>query len=110
MLFLDFVPDKGTLRISILMNDVNNQLANYLRTLRGEKSLYQVEKEMGFSRSLLRRYEVGERTPEDSTLKRLAQYYGVEYSDLKFRQFDDLYPAHSENKALIQRWIASQSD
>lgn len=87
------------------MTNVNSHLSTFLRRLRGEASLYQVEQDMGISRSLLRRYEIGERIPEDTTLKKLASYYGVEFSELKFKQFDDMYPENSVNRKLIQKWV-----
>ena len=88
------------------MNVVNSHLADYLKTLRGKKSLYQIEKDIGFSRSLLRRYELGERVPEDATLQKLAEYYGVPFGELKMKHFEDLYPEHSVNRQLLRDWLA----
>lgn len=66
--------------------------------------------DIGFSHSLLRRYDLGERTPEDATLHKLARYYRVEFVALKFKQFDDWYPPQSENRLLISQWLTEQGD
>ncbi len=55
-----------------------------LRSLRGEKSIDQVAKDTGISRSALNMYELGERMPRDLKKIILAEYYGKSVSDIFF--------------------------
>jgi transcriptional regulator with XRE-family HTH domain len=106
---LRIVPVSGTFfTVPILMKNVNKHLSEKLRELRGERSLYQVGQELNFSRSLLSRYEKGEQTPEDTTLKRLAEYYAVSYEELKKPYFEDLYPKGSEARQVLEAWLKEQ--
>lgn len=90
------------------MLDVNKKLALRLRELRGEKTLYQVQQDTRISRSLLRRYEIGERTPEDEMLSRLANYYGVSYEELKMLYFEDIYPLASKVREVLFQWVKQE--
>ena len=55
------------------------KLSEHLLMLRHEKGLKQEDaaKEMGIAYRSYRRYEVGEREPDASTLVRMADFYGV---------------------------------
>lgn len=55
-----------------------------LRSLRGKKSIDQVAKDTGISRSALNMYELGERMPRDLKKIILAEYYGKSVSDIFF--------------------------
>lgn len=66
-----------------------NELGNYLRELRGKKSLRDVTKETGVSHAYLSTLEKGcdprtgkPRKPATDVLKKLADYYGAQYFDL----------------------------
>lgn len=87
------------------MNPVKNTLGQKLKSLRGERSLYQIEKESGIARSLLRRYEVGTLIPESDMLKRLAAFYGQSFQDFKILCFEDLYPEGSEDRQILRYWL-----
>lgn len=57
-----------------------------LRQLRGEKSREKVAKDNSISVSAICMYENGRRVPRDEIKIRLANYYGVEVSDIFFNQ------------------------
>jgi transcriptional regulator with XRE-family HTH domain len=87
------------------MHNVNSRLSRKLKELRGKRSLYQVEQESGISRSLIRRYEAGEHTPEDAMLKRIAGYYEVGFRILRKLQLEDEFPSGSEKRQILLEWI-----
>ena len=55
-----------------------------IRELRGEKTLEQVSKDTGISRSALNMYELGERIPRDLRKVILANYFGKSVSEIFF--------------------------
>ena len=52
-------------------------IAKRLIELRGEKTQFEVAKEVGISLSALAMYETGNRTPRDEIKIKLAKYYGI---------------------------------
>lgn len=52
-------------------------IAKRLIELRGEKTQFEVAKEVGVSLSALAMYETGNRTPRDEIKIKLAKYYGI---------------------------------
>jgi transcriptional regulator with XRE-family HTH domain len=86
------------------MCGVKSKLGNKLRTLRGERTLYQVANAIGINRRQLQRYEEG-RLPEDEPLEKIADYYQVQFADLKELYFEDLYPEGERNREVLKKWI-----
>jgi transcriptional regulator with XRE-family HTH domain len=80
-------------------------LAARLRELRGLKSLYAVEHDSGISRGNLLRYEKGVQIPENDALQRLADYYQIEFLELKKLWVADLFPIDSLNRQALDAWL-----
>ena len=59
-------------------------IAKRLIELRGEKTHFEVAKEVGISLSALAMYETGNRTPRDEIKIKLAKYYGITVESLFF--------------------------
>ena len=59
-------------------------IAKRLIELRGEKTQFEVAKEVGISLSALAMYETGNRTPRDEIKIKLAKYYGITVESLFF--------------------------
>ena len=59
-------------------------IAKRLIELRGEKTQFEVAKEVGVSLSSLAMYETGNRTPRDEIKIKLAKYYGITVESLFF--------------------------
>lgn len=49
---------------------------------RGERSIAQVAREVGVARESLAAYEGGVRKPQEKTMRKLAEYYGVRADEL----------------------------
>ena len=69
-----------------MSNTATNQnvVGRKLKTLRGNKSLEQVAKDTGISRSALNMYELGKRIPRDMKKIILAEYYGKSVEEIFF--------------------------
>lgn len=89
------------------MKPVKSKVAQRLIELRGEQSIYEVAKSVGIRRSVLQRYEAGERVPEDKNLDLLAAYYEVDFDELKVLVFEDLFPKQSRDRQVLKRWVQS---
>ena len=89
------------------MEDVNSKLARKLRELRGNLPLTQLEKATNIPRSLLYRFEKGTRTPHNIALHKLAEFYKLNFIDLKILHFEDLYPPGSEDRESLITWFKS---
>lgn len=76
-------------------------LGSRLKELRGEKTLYQVGKACNLIPNDVSRYEKGERTPTPAVLKRLAEYFETEYSELRQLYYEDTINTPEEEKALL---------
>ena len=88
------------------MADVNTSLlAQKLRELRGAKSLYLVQQEMGVDRGSLRKYETGRLLPEKAMLEKLATYYQIDFASLLKLILADQYPEHSLERAIVIEWV-----
>ena len=87
------------------MASVKSKLASKLVELRGEKTLYQLAKESGMARSILFRFETGERIPTNNYLEKLAMAYKADISELKILCFEDLYPEGSVDRELLFKWV-----
>ena len=59
-------------------------IAKRLIELRGEKTQFEVAKEVGISLSALAMYEKRNRTPRDEIKIKLAKYYGITVESLFF--------------------------
>ena len=59
-------------------------IAAKLKNLRGEKSMEEVAKAIGISKSAIAMYETGKRIPKDTVKKKLAEYYNYPLADLFF--------------------------
>ena len=86
------------------MKDVKKQLASRLRELRGETTLYEVEKKTGVSRINLSRYEKGQHLPTEAVLKKLAKYYDVPYEVLRVLYYEDFYSTNLEERSIVLKW------
>ena len=62
-------------------------IAKRLIELRGEKTQFEVAKEVGVSLSALAMYETGNRTPRDEIKIKLAKYYGITVESLFFSPY-----------------------
>jgi|GEM_PF-2033181 len=87
------------------MASVKSKLASKLVELRGEKTLYQLAKESGIARSILFRFETGERIPTNDYLEKLSVAYKVNITELKTLCFEDLYPEGSADRELLFQWV-----
>jgi len=63
-----------------------NIIAARLKKARGEKSITEVAKSCGISRSAMGMYETGRRIPKDEIKKKLAKYYNTSVEALFFAQ------------------------
>lgn len=63
-----------------------NDIAERLRTLRGDKSRAEVAEACGISISALTMYEIGERVPRDEVKTRLAKLYGKTVEEIFFAE------------------------
>ena len=61
-----------------------NSIATKLRNLRGVKTMAEVAKAIGVSKSAMGMYETGRRVPRDDVKKRIAEYYNCPVADLFF--------------------------
>ena len=59
-------------------------IGNRLKALRGDRSLEQIAKDTGISRSALNMYELGERMPRDAKKIILAEYFGKGVEEIFF--------------------------
>lgn len=59
-------------------------IAKKLIKLRGEKTQFEVAKDVGISLSALAMYETGNRVPRDEIKVKLAKYYGTTVESLFF--------------------------
>ena len=80
-------------------------LGSKLRELRGSKSLYAIERDSGISRGNLLRYEKGTQIPENDALKRLADYFQIEFLELKKLWVADQFPEGSLNRQALVAWL-----
>ena len=62
----------------------NAVIAEKLKKLRGKKSMEEVAKAIGVSKSAIAMYESGKRVPKDIVKKKLAEYYNYPVADLFF--------------------------
>ena len=60
------------------------KIAAKLRELRGDKSMEEVARAIGISKSAIAMYETGKRVPKDNVKKKLSEYYKCPVSDLFF--------------------------
>ena len=63
---------------------MSQKVTKRLIELRGEKTQFEVAKEVGISLSALAMYETGNRTPRDEIKIKLAKYYGITVESLFF--------------------------
>lgn len=79
-------------------------LGSLLTTLRGDQSLYEIEKATGIARTILSKYERGVRIPETPALQKLALHYKVPYKQLRKAHLSDLYTDPLEREIIIE-WV-----
>ena len=82
-------------------------LGDTLKELRGNATLYEVGLEIGVDRSIISRYERGVIAPKPPLLKKLAQYYEVDYKWLRSLYYDDTIKAPEEHCILLT-WAANK--
>jgi transcriptional regulator with XRE-family HTH domain len=82
-------------------------LGNKLKELRGDRSLRDVEREIGMDRSDLSKYERGRFVPSSERLQKLADYYDHPYRELRKLYFIDLF-TEPEDHELILEWAAEE--
>lgn len=92
-------------KLTNLMSDVNSPLAQRLRALRGERSLYSVAQAMGLDRRHLKFYEDGRIPQSDEALANIASFYAVPFDELKALAFESEYPAGSPQRDSLIRWV-----
>lgn len=78
-------------------------LADQLRKLRGDKTLYQVQQETGLPRITISRYERGENIPSVANLKKLSHYYGCDYKELRVLYYNDIL-MDEEERLIVTTW------
>lgn len=59
-----------------------NKVGERLRSLRGDRTLDVVAKEIGVTRDAISKYEMGQRVPKDAIKVKLARYYQTTVEDL----------------------------
>lgn len=59
-----------------------NRIGERLVKLRGDRSISEVARALGMSKSSLSRYESGERVPSDARKAIFARFYGVSIQEL----------------------------
>ena len=79
-----------------------SRLGQKLKELRGEQSLYEVEKLSGIQRRQLLRYETGQ-MPTLPILHKLADFYQVPYEDLRKLNLDDIFD-DPEERRIVKAW------
>lgn len=62
------------------------EIGTKLQDLRGNRSILEVSKALGISKSALCMYERGERIPRDTIKIRIANYYGVKVGVIFFNE------------------------
>lgn len=88
------------------MPTVKRKLGEKLLELRGEKSLYEVEKAAKVPRGNLYNYENGKHLPTERVLKQLADFYQFPYRELRKLYFDDYFPEGSEDREILTELLA----
>lgn len=81
-------------------------LGDRLKQLRGEATLYEVGQAIGVDRSIISRYERGVIAPQPPLLKKLAEYYEVEYKRLRTLHYQDSIKEPEEQQILLE-WTIS---
>jgi transcriptional regulator with XRE-family HTH domain len=79
-------------------------LGERLKELRGEKTLYEVERQTGIRRSALNSYEKGDHFPTPKTLEKLAEFYKVPYKELRILHYWDYYMANPTERDIVLAW------
>lgn len=90
------------------MENVNKKLAQRLRELRGERSFVDIEAHTGISRGNLTRYERGLFLPQKKTLKILATFFSVPYSELRALYYEDLFSDDPEELEIVVHWASTK--
>lgn len=83
-------------------------LGERLRELRGELSLMDIARECGLSDVQIMKYEKGQRMPRKETLKKLADLYGVPYSELRKLYYQDVFSSDPEELRIVLDWASER--
>jgi transcriptional regulator with XRE-family HTH domain len=84
-------------------------LGEKLKTLRGETSLYFVGEKSGIDRGTIQRYEKGTQVPTNNSLQKLADFYQVDFYELKKLWVADLFPPNSIERKALKIWLSENS-
>lgn len=79
-----------------------SRLGERLKQLRGEASLYDIEKAITVGRSLLSRYERGIQTPDVEMLHKLANHFRVPYRELRKLYYEDFFSDSTERDIVVE--------
>lgn len=75
-----------------------SRLGAYLEKLRGNLSLFDVQKGTGIHRFAVSKYETGKNIPPPDSMKKLAEFYEISLIELQKRYFEDLFFSSPEQK------------
>lgn len=78
-------------------------LAHRLKLLRGDRSQREVAEALQVTRSAYSMYEIGERTPDEALLVRMADYFGVTTDFLLGRTQDPNWPGAGRGQGHLAR-------
>lgn len=78
-------------------------LGQRLRLLRGDRSQREIAEALKVTRSAYSMYEIGERTPDDALLVRMADYFGVTTDYLLGRTQDPTWPGAGHGQGHLAR-------
>ena len=79
-------------------------LGKKLRELRGNRTAYEVSKATGIPSADIMRYENDEYHPKPATLKKLADYFQVEYKELRILYYEDTVSPDKEECLVVLEW------
>jgi transcriptional regulator with XRE-family HTH domain len=80
-----------------------SKLGELLKRLRGDSSLFEVEKATKVSRAQIMRYEKG-LLPEAGTLKKLAEYFEIPYVELRKIYYVDYFNQNPDEREAALAW------
>jgi transcriptional regulator with XRE-family HTH domain len=85
------------------------RIGDKLKELRGNLSLYDVEKGTGITRIRISEYEKGKYLPTIPTLRKMADFLEVPWKELCFLYLEDLY-SDPEHRELVLEWAKANAN
>lgn len=79
-------------------------LGDKLKALRGDLTLYELERQTGVQRTVLNSYERGKHLPTPKSLEKLAAFYKIPYKELRLLYYRDYYTANPTEAEIVLEW------